>query len=237
VKALVLAGGFGTRLAGVVRDLPKPLAPVAGRPFLHHLLLWLAHHGIRDVVLSTGHLAEKVVASVGDGRALGLSVEYSHESSPAGTGGAVKLAAPLLDTEDFLVMNGDSFVDVDIGALVEAHRERSALCTMVLAKVADISRYGRVEVDVAGRVTRFEEKGAASGSGLINAGVYVLRRDVLDRIERRDEPVSLEREVFPALIGDAFYGHAVDAFFVDIGVPEDYRALCESPEPLFGGEP
>lgn len=233
VKALILAGGLGTRLSGVLRDLPKPLAPVAGRPFLYYLIRQLTVHGFRDIVLSTGHLGEKIVESFGDGRDLGIHIDYSNEDRPAGTGGAVRLAEKHLEGDEFFVLNGDSFLDVDLEKLVEAHREHTAQVTMALARVDDTSRYGGVSVDASAKITRFEEKRAGACPGLINAGIYVLDKKIFDRIPNEPRPVSLEREVFPTLLGEEFYGHVVEAFFWDIGVPDDYAALCAHPEPLF----
>lgn len=232
MKALILAGGLGTRLRGVVTDLPKPMAPVAGRPFLEYLLLQLARHGLTEVVLSTGHLAEKVSEHFGSGEQLGLHLSYSRERSPRGTGGAIKLATPLIGGQAVLVMNGDSVVDADLTEVAEGHRERNALATMVLTRVEDTSRYGAVEIGDGGEIERFVEKREGAGAGLINSGVYLLSPQVLQEIPDAERPVSLEREVFPSLVGRGFYGHSVDGFFKDIGVPEDYRALCDDPEPL-----
>jgi NDP-sugar pyrophosphorylase family protein len=234
VNALILAGGLGTRLQGVLHDRPKPMAPVAGRPFLEYLVLQLLRAGVERVVLSTGHLGEHIAAHFGDGAALGVRIVYSHESRPAGTGGAVKLAERHLEGDRFLVMNGDSFVAADLATVIDAHRARSALVTMALTRVADASRYGSVERGDDGRITRFVEKGAAAAGapGLINSGIYVLERALLDRIPEPGPASSLERDLFPSLIGRPFFGVELEGFFKDIGVPDDYKALCDRPEPL-----
>lgn len=238
MEALILAGGLGTRLQGVLPDRPKPMAPVAGRPFLEYLVLQLRRAGVGRVVLSTGHLGDQIAAHFGDGAALGVRIVYSHESRPAGTGGAVKLAERHLEGDRFLVMNGDSFVAADLSTVIAAHEARAALATMALTRVADASRYGLVELDERGRVTRFVEKGAAAAGtpGLINSGIYVLSRALLDRIPEPGPPTSLERDVFPELIGRGgegeFLGVELEGFFKDIGVPDDYKALCDHPEPL-----
>lgn len=233
MKALILAGGLGTRLSGVIKDIPKPLAPIAGKPFLYYLIRQLSVHGFEDIVLSTGHLGEKIVEAFGDGQNLGVHIDYSKEDKPAGTGGAIKLAAPLLEGGGFFVLNGDSFLDVDLSELAEMHHNRAALITMALARVDDTSRYGCVSIEESERVTRFEEKGAVVGAGLINAGIYVLDQQIFEVIPDEPRPVSLEREVFPRLLGESFYGHAVEGFFWDIGVPDDYATLSARPEPLF----
>jgi NDP-sugar pyrophosphorylase family protein len=210
------------------------MAPVAGRPFLEYLLLQLKRAGIGRVVLSTGHLGEQIAEHFGDGAGIGVRIAYSHESRPAGTGGAVKLAERHLEGDRFLVMNGDSFVAADLSRVVDADRELSALATMALTRVADASRYGSVELDGRGRIVRFVEKGAnkSSSPGLINSGIYVLGRELLARIPEPGPATSLERDLFPTLIGGGFYGIELEGFFKDIGVPEDYRALCENPGPL-----
>ncbi|MBM4085930.1 MAG: galactokinase, partial [Planctomycetes bacterium] len=167
VTAALLAGGLGTRLRTVLPHRPKALAQVRGRPFLACLLDQLAAAGVRHAVLCTGHLGEQVQAEVGN--AYGpLRLAYSQESAPLGTAGALRLALPLLSSASALVMNGDSFCDVDLNAFWRWHRERGAKASLVLAKVADTSRYGRVNVSADGAVLRFHEKGRESGPGWIN---------------------------------------------------------------------
>ena len=219
--AAILAGGLGTRLVPVVGHLPKALAPVAGVPFLDRLLSRLAAWGLRDVVLCTGVGADRDAAHCGDGSRWGLSLRTSREETPLGTGGALVHARGLLTTSPFLVFNGDSFADMDPGALVAFHRERRATATLLLVRVADRTRFGSVRLDADGRIAAFEEKGIA-GPGLINAGVYALEPGVLDAIPA-GRPVSLESKVFPALVGRGLFGLATDARFIDIGTPESYR--------------
>lgn len=235
LQALILAGGLGTRLRGVLTDIPKPMAPVAGRPFLEHLVFQLRGSGVTEIVLSTGHLANVIRDHFGDGSALGVSIAYSHEEQPLGTGGAIKLAEDHLTSPAFLVLNGDSFLDLDIARLVEMHEARSARVTMALASVRDRTRYGAVEVDEKSEVRRFVEKGGDSSSDLINAGIYVLDRSVLGAIDDSGAPVSLEKEVFPTFIGNGFFGCASDGFFIDIGIPADYQYLQDNPQVLRTG--
>ena len=170
-EAIVLAGGLGTRLRSVVADLPKPLAPVAGRPFLAHLLDQLATGGLRRVILATGYMAEKIEQVIGR-RWAGMDVAYSKESDPLGTGGAIRRAAALLQGDGVHLANGDTFLRYDLAAFERAVRARGASLGIALAKVGDVGRYGGVEID-GGRVTAFVEKGGC-GPGLINAGSYFL---------------------------------------------------------------
>ena len=229
--AIILAGGFGTRLREAVPDLPKPLAPVAGRPFLSYLIGQLTSQGIRRIVLSTGYMAERIEAEIGDGTALSARISYVRESEPLGTGGAAALAARSAEgAQSFLVMNGDSYCDVDFDALLaKTHelRERAAnpaRAVVAVRQVEDVSRYGAVEMDEAtGAITAFREKDAAEQkSGWINAGIYVLSPEVLAGIPP-GRAVSIEREVFPSLVGAGIFGFKTTGrIFIDIGIPSEF---------------
>jgi Nucleoside-diphosphate-sugar pyrophosphorylase involved in lipopolysaccharide biosynthesis/translation initiation factor 2B, gamma/epsilon subunits (eIF-2Bgamma/eIF-2Bepsilon) len=219
-EAIVLVGGLGTRLRSVVADLPKPLAPVAGRPFLAHLLDQLAAGGLRRVILATGYMAEKIEQTIGR-RWADMDIAYSKEPEPLGTGGAIRLAAALLQGHGVHLANGDSFLRYDPGALEQAVRALDATLGIALAKVDDVHRYGAVEV-YDGRVVAFREKGG-SGPGLINAGSYFLTMAGLDALPEDEAAYSFESRV---LLPNASHGQ-VAAFddtrdFIDIGVPEDY---------------
>ncbi len=233
MRTFILAGGLGTRLRDVTGEAPKSMAQVAGRPFLAYLLLQLRRDGFRDVVVLTGYGADAIERYFGTGGSLGVDITYSREPLPLGTGGALRLAATRSPGERYLVMNGDSFLDIHVDALVHAHRSavaRGAVATVALARVPDAARFGTVEIDARGTVTRFVEKSAGS-RGDINAGIYVLEASVIEAIEP-DRPVSLEREILAGLVGRGLMGIPYEAAFADIGVPESYRALCADPEPL-----
>ncbi len=225
VTTAILAGGLGTRLRPRLADQPKVLANVRGRPFLSYLLDQLENHEVRDVILCTGHLGEQVRTAFGDSYGK-LRLAYSQELSPLGTAGALRLALPLLLSESVLVMNGDSFCDVDLGAFFSWHDMRMANGSLVLVRKSDTTRSGRVEVDAGGRVARFEEKGMQAGPGCINAGIYLLTRRLLQTM-----PVggaaSLERELLPGWIKHGLYGYQSGGRFLDIGTPEGYRRICE----------
>lgn len=216
----VLAGGLGTRLAGAIPDdLPKPMASVAGRPFLEHLLAWLRRSGVTEIVLCTGHRAEAIRRRFGDGRAWGLEIRYSREDRPLGTAGALALAAPLLEGDPVLAANGDSLCEVDLEALLELHRARGAAVTLAAARVQRAGRFGSLVLGPDGAVREFAEK-AQGGEGLVNAGVYALSRAALERIAGAGWS-SLEREAFPALVGGGLYACPTEAPLLDIGVPAD----------------
>ncbi len=232
MTGIILAGGQGTRLREEVPRLPKPMAPVGGRPFLDYLVAQLARAGVREVILATGHLAQAVEDHFGDGSRFGVIIRYSREGSPLGTGGALREAARLARGEEILLMNGDSFVDLDFPVLFSFHTAHRGQATMVLVHREDAGRYGLVETGKDGRILAFREKGAV-GPGLINAGVCLLRPSALKGIP--PGTVSFEREVLPRLVKRGIFGFPVHSFFIDIGVPGDYRAICREPERLGGG--
>jgi NDP-sugar pyrophosphorylase family protein len=217
IDVVILAGGKGTRLQSLPGDLPKPLRPVNERPFLSYLLEQVREAGARRVLLSLGFKPDAFRDF-----AAREGVLVSVEPQPLGTGGGLRAALPLLQAETMLAMNGDSYAAVDLSLLAALHRRRKAQATMLLAEIEDTSRYGRVEIDEDGSVRSFAEKGEA-GPGLINAGVYVLQRSVVESIPAGRE-VSLERETFPSLIGRRFFGEPGSFAFLDIGTPESYAA-------------
>lgn len=219
--AIILAGGLGTRLRPVVRDAPKSMAHVAGRPFMEYLLAQLRSNGFDRAVICAGFMADALMSHFGDGRGWGVNLEYSVESEPRGTAGALKVAEPLLTGDSWLLMNGDSLFDISLQDLVDEHLSSPALVTIALAHVDGGDRYGRVACNADGLVTAFAEKTPSATPGLINSGLYIIERPLLDLIPA-DRPVSLEREVIPPLVGRDVRGRAFDGYFIDIGMPDDY---------------
>lgn len=222
VKAILLVGGLGTRLRSVVASKPKVLAPVGERSFLELLVEQLRSQGIRRLVMCTGYLADQVEDRFGDGRAWDVSIEYSKEEMPLGTAGAVKLAKRYLhDVPEFLVLNGDSFLEIDFHSLLAFHHGHGgAIATMAVLRVEDASRYGTVHVDASDRVNGFAEKTGSHAHGLANGGVYVFSQAVLEHIP--EGPASLERDVFPRLLDLGVYAQEQHGMFIDIGTPADY---------------
>ncbi len=229
LSAVLLVGGMGKRLRSVVPSTPKPLALVGDRSFLELLVRQLRHQGIRRLVMCSGYLADQIENTFGDGSAWGVSIEYSREQQPLGTAGAVRLAQPhVREASEFLVMNGDSFLEVDFARLVHFHRERGALASMAVVPVQNAQRYGTVRVDSGGRVRGFTEKTGADAPGLVNAGVYVFGRAIFEHIPAG--PASLEKDVFPRILELGVYALEQRGMFIDIGTPEDYaraQALCD----------
>lgn len=219
-EAIVLVGGLGTRLRTVVADLPKPLASVAGRPFLAHLLDQLATGGLRRVILATGYMAEKIEQAIG-ARWAGMDIVYSKESEPLGTGGAIRLAAKLLHGDGVHLANGDTFLRYDPDALERAVQAAGTTLGIALAKVADVGRYGAVEV-ADGRVIAFREKGGR-GPGLINAGSYFLTATGIAGLPDEEGAFSFENRVLlPSALGGQVAAFDDTGDFIDIGVPDDY---------------
>ena len=218
---VILAGGKGKRLRPAVSDRPKVLAPVNGRPFLDHLLDHLRALGAQRFILALGHmhrLVEGHVKNVPD-------VSCSVERRPLGTGGALRSVPGKIRSEHVLVLNGDSLVRADLGRFARFHRSRRAHVSVLLGRVEDASRFGRVTTDRQDRVLRFGEK-ASAGPGHVNAGVYLFRRKAVGAIPAR-KASSLERDVFPRLRPGSFFALKSRAEFLDIGTPESYRAAAE----------
>ena len=222
IDAIILAGGLGTRLREVVADVPKPLAPVGGKPFLDILLEQLAASGcISRVVLAIGHLADQVVTTYQGRTEFGFPIDFSIEEELLGTGGAVRLALSRTSTPLVLALNGDSFVDVDLPDLFATHRRQGGAMTMVLRHVEEANRFGSVSLDAQKRVISFAEKCSRPQGGLINAGVYLFRRELLATLPEH-RVISLERDVFPGLLAAGVYGFVSTGRFIDIGIPETY---------------
>jgi len=220
IDALILAGGLGTRLRSAVPDLPKVLAPVAGRPFLHHLLEWIARFGARRIVLSLGYRADAVRRFLAETAFPRLEIATIAEPEPLGTAGAIRFARHMLTTDPVLVLNGDSFVDADLCALLARHRAAGTPGTLLCAEIGDASRYGRVELDPAGLIQGFREKTSGpSGRATINAGVYALSARLLDEIAA-GHARSLEHDIFAQLPPGSLAALTGGYRFVDIGTPE-----------------
>jgi mannose-1-phosphate guanylyltransferase len=222
MQALVLAGGEGTRLRPLTYTTPKPVMPLAGRPFLSFMLDWLRSHGVDEVILSCGFLSDAVKHVLGDIYD-GMRLRYVVEEEPLGTAGPLRLAYDQGLLHDRLfVLNGDVLTDIDLTAQLSRHQRTEARATLALYAVDDTASYGVVPTDGEGRVEAFLEKtGGEARTNRINAGAYVLERDVVDRIPP-GRPVSFEREVFPALVGAGLYGYDAAGYWIDIGTPERY---------------
>jgi NDP-sugar pyrophosphorylase family protein len=224
LQAVILAGGMGTRLRPLTLNRPKPVVPLLNVPFLHHQLALLGAHGIRDVILSVSHMPEAIRSIMGDGEAAGVRLRYAVETEPLGTAGGVRNAADLVEGR-VVVLNGDVLTDVDLGAMLAAHEAQRAKATIFLTPVENPTAYGLVELEPDGRVHRFLEKPGWDEvtTNTINAGIYVLERELLDLIPK-NQPYSMEREFFPMLLERRipFLGHVPRAYWLDIGTAVKY---------------
>lgn len=220
IDVVVLAGGLGTRLRGVLGDQqPKILAPVQGRPFLDLMVEWMAAAGAGRLVLSLGHLAQQVIAHLDQGR-WPVPIVTEIEPEPLGTGGALRYVLPRLHGDPVMVINGDTWLDADLGAALAAHRRAGCAASLVCVRVPDGQRYGRIEVDAGGFVTRFLEKAPDPTPALINAGVCLLSAPALARLGQSAGP-SFERDVLAELPHGWLRAHVCEsARFIDIGTPE-----------------
>jgi mannose-1-phosphate guanylyltransferase len=225
VQALVLVGGQGTRLQPLTLTQPKPAVPLVDRPFIRFMADWLGRHGISDVVMACGFRAEDLRSALGDRIPGGPRVRYIEESEPLGTAGPVRLAADQgLLSDRFLVLNGDVLTDLDLTEHMRVHAERDAIASLALYPVDDPTSYGLVRKDPeTGAVTEFLEKPdeAEIDTDEVNAGAYVLERSVADLIPA-GRSVSIEREIFPRLVGQGLFGLRLDGYWMDIGTPERY---------------
>jgi len=219
MEAIVLAGGMGTRLQPVVADVPKCMAPVAGKPFLYYLLTCLEKAGFQHVILALGYKHEAIETWL-EGYETAMNITPVVENTPLGTGGAVKLALKQAEQNAVFVFNGDSYLGLDYQALLQCHVEKNAWVTIALKQMFRFERYGKVDIDGNSRIVRFGEKQYCD-AGLINGGVYVINRKALDKFS---DKFSLEKDFFePEASAGKLIGFPAGGYFIDIGIPEDYR--------------
>lgn len=221
-EAIVLAGGFGTRLQHVVSDVPKPMAPITNLPFLVYLLEQLANANVRRVILSTGYKHECIYNFFGN-RYKNIKLLYSHETEPLFTGGAIALALQHVQGENVYVLNGDTLFDIDYNTLTYCHYKNNAAVSIALHQVQAAQRYGSVDIDVAGRIKGFHEKSHSLNSGLINGGIYIVNKKWLQSLHL-PKKFSFEKDILQIhYTQNLFFGIVFNGYFIDIGVPEDYQ--------------
>jgi len=222
MQAVILVGGEGTRLRPLTSNMPKPIVPLVDRPFMAFMLEWLKRHGVDDAIMSCGFLATRVREVLGDGSDYGMTLRFVEEPEPRGTAGALKYAEEFLQ-DRFLMLNGDVLSDMDLTAQIAQHEATGAKGTLALVPVPDPSAYGLVRLHEDNAVKEFVEKPSADqiDTNLISAGAYVLERSILDMIPA-GQNVSIEREIWPALVGNGLYAYPHEAYWLDIGTPGMY---------------
>jgi D-glycero-alpha-D-manno-heptose 1-phosphate guanylyltransferase len=218
--AAILAGGLGTRLRSVVSDRQKVMATVGEKPFVIYLLDELDQVGIGNVVLCVGYLGDQVQGVLGS-RYKGIELFYSREPKPLGTGGALRFAHHLLRSEQIMILNGDSFCQVDLNAFWNFHMEKKSAATMLLVEVADTSSFGKVEIDAESQINGFSEK-CQKGNGWVNAGLYLIQKILLETLPTG--VCSIEKDIFPQWVGKGLLGYCCHGKFLDIGTPSSYSA-------------
>lgn len=221
ITAAILAGGLGTRLHSKIKGKQKVLAKVKNYPFLKYLLDKLRKSGVKKVVICTGYLGEQVKEEFGK-KYGNLSISYSQENSKLDTAGAIRLALPLLKSEDILVTNGDSYFDFDLKKFWLFHLKKKSKASILLTRISNIDRYGQVVLNKNNRITSFQEKSAQKRTGLISSGIYLFKKSLLLKIPK-GKAFSFEKELFPSLVGKNFYGFEGHGKFIDIGTPQSYK--------------
>ena len=224
MKAVILAGGLGARLRPVISGIPKPMAEVLGKPFLAWQIEQLKKFGILDIIISIGHLGDKIKLYFRDGEKLGTRIKYAEERQPLGTGGALRNASRYLTSgKKFLVVSGDTYLDLDFPDFLRFHDEKNSLITMALARRERPSKSGCVEIDKENRIVKFVEK--EKGAGLINAGYLIFSSEVFDYMPKKNK-FSLEYDLYPKLVKTKrIFGYVTSGYFRDLGNPEDYEAM------------
>jgi NDP-sugar pyrophosphorylase family protein len=222
ITAVILAGGLGTRLRSEVADRPKALAQVSGKPFLEIILGQLEKFSIRKAVICVGYMGEQIESQYGSSFQ-SIEISYSHERSLLGTGGAMRYALDLVKTVLILGLNGDSFCDYNLSEFITFHKQKNARASLLLSPATDVSAFGSVALNEDNQITSFIEKSAAAGTGLVNAGVYLIDPLLLREIQP-GRVFSLEKDIFPGWVGRDFYGYPSSSnLFIDIGTPKSYR--------------
>ena len=220
--AIILAGGMGTRLKTIISDLPKPMAPIMNVPFLTYQLNYLKHFGIKKVIFSVGYLSEKIIAHYNQSFE-NISIEYSIEKNPLGTGGGIRMAMSNLKEDLVLILNGDSFFDLDLEQFYNLHLEQKSDFSLALRYVNNSERYGNIEFNSSNQITSFIEKNQLNQSGYINAGVYILSKKLYLQNTKPNINFSIEKDFFEKQLNQLIIkGFEFKDYFIDIGIPEDY---------------
>ncbi|MBL7960068.1 nucleotidyltransferase family protein [bacterium] len=225
--AVILAGGLGTRLGESAGDYPKVLVPVNGKPFLEFVFKLISRSkSITRVVIAAGYKADQIISKYQNNSDYGFEILFSVEKDLLGTGGAIKKALQYIHSDDVLVLNGDSYVDLDIQSFISAHETKDASISVALTYIENANRYGKVNISNNSKIVSFEEKAPTSSGGYINCGVYLFKKSVFDRIPENTK-LSLEKDLLPDMIKSNAYGFICEGKFIDIGIPETYRLASE----------
>lgn len=226
-EAIILAGGFGTRLQSVVADRPKPMALVCGKSFLHYIFQYLKHYKIQKVILSVGHKAEIIQEYFGD-KYDNITIDYAIEKEPMGTGGGIRMAMEKCNDKEVLVLNGDSFFNIDLIAFYNFYINQQSDVSLAVRHIEDASRYGTIQLNDFKKINLFTEKTGRAMSGIISAGIYIINRKLYLNHTPINKNFSIEKEFFEPNV-NVYHLHAYlsEGYFIDIGIPEDYAKAQE----------
>lgn len=225
IDVILLAGGFGTRLQSVVKDVPKPMAPVNGKPFLFYLLQYLTAFPVNRFILSIGYKGDAVKEYFGN-KFADIPIVYALEESPLGTGGGIVNALSYASTEEVLILNADTFFKIDVTAFLQQHKVHKASVSLCLRSVPNASRYGTIELGSNNRILAFREKNGLEREGVINGGIYLFNSSIRDSIQHLKMPFSIEKDFFECYLQKMdFYGFVFSDYFIDIGIPSDYQQV------------
>jgi len=224
IDVIILAGGLGTRLKSILPDLPKALSPVNGRPFLDYLLAFLEESGqVNNVILALGNMADQIIEKYTNRHDYNFKILFSREETLLGTGGAIKMALQYSTTDDIMVLNGDSYVDVRMNDMIAFHREKNSSMTIIVKEIRNSGRYGLIKFDDNNRIISFNEKLTSTTESYVNTGIYLFKRDIFNNVEE-NRTISLEKELIPFFINNNdIYGFVTYGEFIDIGIPETYQ--------------
>lgn len=220
-EAIVLAGGLGTRIRSVIGDIPKPMADINGKPFLEYILIYLLKNGIKKVILSVGYRHELIINYFGN-HFKNIEIFYCIEEKPLGTGGAIKKSLNYVNSKDVLMINGDTFFPIVLSDFYKHHKESNADISIALKEIKESDRYGSVKIDANNKIIGFQEKELKVNRALINGGVYLINKDIFCNLTLPNE-FSFERDFLEKYFNIyQFYGFVYNAYFIDIGIPQDY---------------
>lgn len=225
MKAVILAAGYGTRLQSIIKDIPKPMAKVCEKPFLEYLILYLKKFGIKDIVIAVAYKKEIIIDYFGDGKKWGVNIQYAKQDAPTGSAGAIKSAENYIE-DDFLVLNGDSFIQLDINEMIKFHKENNGILSISLREVKNYDRGGFAILDKDKVVSfEFREKSGKPEDGYLDAGVYILKSEIFKYIPKSTKIISFSKTTLPKLLSEKqkIYGFITDGYFIDIGTPESYN--------------
>jgi mannose-1-phosphate guanylyltransferase len=221
MQALILAGGRGERMRPLTDRIPKVMLPIQGKPFLTYLIEYLKDQGVKDIILAVCWKKEKIKNYFKDGKDFGVKTKYCEEKKPLGTGGAIRNAKDLIKGKNIIILNGDSFVKINLKEMLRYHKKMNLPITIAVLEMKNPERFGRVIINKNNIVIGFKEKGKVRGKAFINAGVYIFKKEVVEEIPK-NKRVSLEKEIFPKFLG-RISAFRIKNYFIDIGIKKDYQ--------------